>query len=60
MELYERACDEVETRLARYEPFETDPAIDAALRDVVKEGLVSQTELPDIASQRLKSLRQKS
>ena len=46
MQLNERACAEVETRLARYEPFETDAAIDAAMRDLVKEGFVSQTELP--------------
>jgi len=48
MELYERACAEVETRLAKYEPFETDPAIDTAMRDLVKEGLVNQTELPEL------------
>ncbi len=48
MELYDRACMEVETRLAKYEPFETDPAIDAAMRDIVKEGLVDQTELPEL------------
>ena len=48
MELYERACAEVETRLAKYEPFKTDPAIDAAMRDLVKEGFVNQTELPEL------------
>jgi len=46
MQLNERACAEVETRLAKYEPFETDPAIDEAMRDLVKAGFVSQTELP--------------
>ncbi len=48
MELYERACEEVETRLAKYEPIATDPAIDAALRELVKDGLVDQTELPEL------------
>jgi len=48
MELYDRACAEVETRLAKYEPFETDPAADAAMRDLVKEGFVEQTELPEL------------
>lgn len=46
MQLNERACAEVETRLAKYEPFDTDPAIDEAMRALVKEGFVSQTELP--------------
>ena len=46
MQLNERACAEVETRLAKYEPFDTDPAIDEAMRDLVKAGFVSQTELP--------------
>lgn len=46
MELNERACAEVETRLAKYEPVETDSAIDAAMRDLVKQGFVDQTELP--------------
>jgi hypothetical protein len=48
MELYDRACMEVETRLAKYEPFDTDPAIDTAMREIVKEGLVDQTELPEL------------
>jgi trimethylamine--corrinoid protein Co-methyltransferase len=48
MELYERACAEVESRLSRYEPVDTDPAIDAAMQDLVKGGLVKQTELPEL------------
>jgi trimethylamine--corrinoid protein Co-methyltransferase len=48
MQLCERACAEVEARLANYQPFETDPAIDAAMRDVVKSGFVSQTDLPEL------------
>lgn len=48
VELYERACAEVETRLASYMPIETDPAIDAAMREMIKEGLVDQQELPEL------------
>jgi trimethylamine--corrinoid protein Co-methyltransferase len=46
--LEQRANDEVERRLAAYQPIETDPAIDEALRAVVKSGLVSQEKLPEI------------
>ncbi len=45
---YQRACDEVDARLARYRPLETDPAIDAELRRIIRSGLVDQTELPFI------------
>jgi len=45
-ELYGRACDEVERRLAAYRPIETDPAIDEAMRAIIRAGLVDQTELP--------------
>jgi trimethylamine--corrinoid protein Co-methyltransferase len=48
MELNARACEEVETRLAKYQPFETDPEIDAAMRAIVTEGFVSQTDLPEL------------
>ena len=47
-ELYDRACEQVERRLAAYEPIETDPAADEAMRALVTEGLDEQTELPDI------------
>jgi hypothetical protein len=43
---YQRACDEVDRRLASYRPLETDPAIDAELRRIIRSGLVDQTELP--------------
>jgi trimethylamine--corrinoid protein Co-methyltransferase len=46
--LEQRANDEVERRLAAYQPIETDPAIDEAVRAVVKSGFVSQESLPDI------------
>ena len=44
----QRASTEVEQRLAAYQPIATDPAIDAAMRDVVKSGFVDQTELPEL------------
>jgi trimethylamine--corrinoid protein Co-methyltransferase len=43
---YQRACDEVDRRLARYRPVFTDPAIDAELRRIIISGLETQTELP--------------
>ena len=48
MQLWDRACAGVETRLANYEPIETDAAIDAAMRDLVKDGLVDQDSLPEL------------
>lgn len=45
-ELYDRACDEVERRLAAYMPIATDPDIDTALRELVIAGLEKQTSLP--------------
>jgi hypothetical protein len=44
--LLERACAQVERRLAAYRPVETDPAVDAAMREVIAAGLESQSELP--------------
>ena len=46
--LESRATAEVESRLAKYQPFETDPAIDAEMRRLVKEGFEKQEELPDL------------
>jgi trimethylamine--corrinoid protein Co-methyltransferase len=46
--LLERACQQVEERLARYQPFETDPAIDTAMRDIIRSGLKSQEKLPEL------------
>jgi trimethylamine--corrinoid protein Co-methyltransferase len=45
---YERACAEVDRRLAAYRPIDTDPAVDAELRRIITSGLVSQTELPSL------------
>jgi trimethylamine--corrinoid protein Co-methyltransferase len=47
---YGRACDEVDRRLARYHPIETDPAIDAEMRRIITSGLVAQVELPFLPS----------
>jgi trimethylamine--corrinoid protein Co-methyltransferase len=46
--LVERACQQVEMRLAKYEAFETDPAIDTAMRELILEGMESQDRLPDL------------
>jgi trimethylamine--corrinoid protein Co-methyltransferase len=48
MELYDRACLEVERRLANYEPFDTDPSIDAAMRKLVQDGFEEQENLPEL------------
>jgi trimethylamine--corrinoid protein Co-methyltransferase len=47
-ELQERACDEVDQRLAAYTPIETAPDIDKAMRELVVAGLKDQTSLPDL------------
>jgi len=46
--LYDRACEQVEERLARYTPFETDSATDTAMRELVKDGLNEQKDLPEL------------
>jgi trimethylamine--corrinoid protein Co-methyltransferase len=46
--LEQRATREVERRLAAYQPIETDPEIDAAMRAVVMSGFVSQDALPEL------------
>jgi len=48
LQLYDRACQQVETRLADYTPIETDAAIDEALRELVKSGFTEQEELPEL------------
>jgi trimethylamine--corrinoid protein Co-methyltransferase len=47
-ELNDRACEQVELRLANYQPFDTDPAIDAEMRKLVTDGLESQEKLPKL------------
>jgi len=48
MQLWDRACAEVETRLVNYAPIETDAAVDTAMRDLVLDGLVDQKTLPEL------------
>ena len=46
--LMDRACAEVERRLAAYTPIETEAAIDAAMRELVSAGFESQDALPEL------------
>jgi trimethylamine--corrinoid protein Co-methyltransferase len=46
-DLAQRACDEVERRLAAYRAIGTDPKLDAELRRIVQAGLTSQVTLPE-------------
>ena len=46
--LYDRACEQVEERLSDYTPIETDPAVDAAMRQLIMDGFESQESLPDL------------
>ncbi len=47
-QLEQRAIIEVEERLAAYQPIETDPAIDQAMRDIVTSGFKHQESLPEL------------
>jgi len=47
-DLNQRAIDGVEERLAAYQPIETDPAIDQAMRDIVTAGFEKQEVLPEL------------
>ena len=46
--LYDRACEQVEERLANYTPIETDPTIDAAMRQLIMDGFEKQENLPEL------------
>ena len=46
--LYDRACEQVEERLANYTPIETDVAIDTAMRQLIMDGFETQENLPDL------------
>ena len=48
LQLYDRACQQVETRLANYTPIETDASIDAEMRRLMRAGLEEQQELPEL------------
>jgi trimethylamine---corrinoid protein Co-methyltransferase len=45
---YQRACEQVNRRLAAYVPIETDPRIDAEMRRLVMAGLQRQSRLPEL------------
>jgi trimethylamine--corrinoid protein Co-methyltransferase len=47
-ELYQRACDEVETRLAAYTPLDTDPRLDAEMRRMIVAGMTAEAPLPEL------------
>jgi trimethylamine--corrinoid protein Co-methyltransferase len=46
--LIQRAIEEVEERLAAYQPLESDSAIDAELRRLIQNGIVSGQPLPGV------------
>ena len=47
-DLNQRANDEVERRLAAYQPIKTDPDVDKAMRDMIIAGFEAQETLPEI------------
>jgi len=47
-DLVARAAQQVEQRLARYEPIETDPAVDREMQRIILSGMESQDKLPDL------------
>jgi trimethylamine--corrinoid protein Co-methyltransferase len=47
-ELYQRACDEVETRLAAYTPIDTDPRFDTEMRRMIVAGMTAEAPLPEL------------
>jgi len=47
-ELTQRAAEEVERRLAAYQPIETDDAIDTAMRELIVDGMHEQETLPEL------------
>jgi trimethylamine--corrinoid protein Co-methyltransferase len=46
--LHDRACEQVEERLANYTPIETDPSIDTAMRQLIMDGFEKQEDLPEL------------
>jgi len=45
---YQRACEQVDRRLAAYVPIETDAGVDAEMRRMIVAGLRGQTQLPEL------------
>ena len=58
--LEQRAIEEVEERLGRYEPIETDEEIDKAMRELIIDGFREQEELPNIPPLSEPSVNKKS
>jgi trimethylamine--corrinoid protein Co-methyltransferase len=48
MSLWDRACADVEARLGKYTPIETDPELDDAMRQLVIDGFEKQEQLPEL------------
>ena len=46
--LWDRACEQVDERIANYTPIETDPAADKAMRELIMAGFESQESLPEL------------
>lgn len=46
--LLQRATEEVEQRLAAYQPIDTDPLIEAELRHLIQSGLTTTRPLPEL------------
>ncbi len=55
MTLEQRAREEVETRLAAYAPVETDRAVDEELRRIIRAGMKTEEELPEVPPLPLKA-----
>jgi trimethylamine--corrinoid protein Co-methyltransferase len=47
-DLYQRACDEVEARLAAYTPIDTDPRLDEEMRRLIVAGMAAPAPLPEL------------
>ena len=60
LSLYDRACAEVEERLSRYMPIETDAAIEAAMRKLVSDGFEEQEQVPELPPAQLPKPRRKA
>ena len=45
-DLYQRACDEVESRLAAYNPIDTDAPVDVEMRRMIVDGMSAPAPLP--------------
>jgi trimethylamine--corrinoid protein Co-methyltransferase len=49
-DLQQRACEEVDRRLAAYRGLETDAAVDSEMLAIIRAGMVSPVELPALPS----------